>query len=107
MALTIYATACAGHSQIQATLDNIEAIPRSAPDSALAALQAIPRQDLSRRKDMARYALLYTQAQDRCKIKSTSDSLIKEAVRYYRGTPDSFRKFQTRSLKHKMSMNLN
>ena len=85
---------CSRSRRTQELLDSVEAIPRSAPDSALAALQAIPKQDITTRKDKARYALLYTQAQDRCGIAVASDSLIKDAVRYYRHSSDHFRKFQ-------------
>ncbi|MBQ7254053.1 MAG: hypothetical protein IJS30_05205 [Bacteroidales bacterium] len=73
----------------------MEAIPRSTPDSALAALHAIPKKDIITIKDNARYALLYTQAQDRCGITVASDSLIKDAVRYYSHSSDQFRKFQS------------
>ena len=63
------------------------------PDSAYSLLQTIDSEALRTRGGRARYALLYTQAQDKNYIDETNDSLISEAVDYYRQTDDVRRKF--------------
>ncbi|GHT36472.1 hypothetical protein AGMMS49574_28250 [Bacteroidia bacterium] len=52
------------------------------PDSALLLLEQIPVENLSRQQ-YADWCLLMTQAQDKCNIDFTSDSLIRIAVNYY------------------------
>ncbi len=54
------------------------------PDSSLYILKRIDSDDLSRRKDKAKYALLYSQALDKNYIDSDNDSLIRIAANYYR-----------------------
>lgn len=68
---------------IDTELSTIEAVMPLRPDSALTMLQAIDSRRLSR-ADNARYALLLTQAKDKCFIDETNDSLINIAVKYYR-----------------------
>ena len=53
------------------------------PDSSLAILEAINRDSLQGDENQAYYALLLTQAQFRCNIPLTSDTLISKAVDYY------------------------
>ena len=53
------------------------------PDSSLAILNAINRDSLQGDENQAYYALLLTQAQFRCNIPLTSDTLINKAVDYY------------------------
>lgn len=53
------------------------------PDSALHILQNLPTDSLRTEADNAFYALLMTQAQDKCFIRQTNDSLIRSAVAYY------------------------
>ncbi len=53
------------------------------PDSSLYILKRIDSDKLSRRKDKAKYALLYSQALDKNYIDKTNDSLILVAVDYY------------------------
>ncbi len=53
------------------------------PDSSLAILNAINRDSLQGEENQAYYALLLTQAQFRCNIPLTSDTLISKAVDYY------------------------
>lgn len=53
------------------------------PDSSLYILEHIDSDKLSRRKDKAKYALLYSQALDKNYIDKTNDSLILVAVDYY------------------------
>lgn len=54
------------------------------PDSVLKVLETIPIPETLRGKEQADYALLLTQAQYRCNVPVTSDSLINIAVEYYK-----------------------
>ena len=74
---------CTGVRTAQAILDDVETFASDAPDSVLTVLQSIPRRDLRHPGIKARYGLLYTQAQDRCRIAVDNDSLILPSVRYY------------------------
>ena len=55
----------------------------TAPDSSLKILTAINRDSLQDKENLAYHALLLTQAQFRCYIPLTSDTLISKAVDYY------------------------
>lgn len=62
------------------------------PDSALLLLNQIPHPERLHGKQQADYALLLTQARDKNYLDSLqSDSLIKIAVDYYRGSEDRVR----------------
>jgi len=65
------------------TLLKAEKLMQSQPDSALAILGHYTTHSFSDSADIAAYALLRTQADDKNYIDHTSDSLIKIAVRYY------------------------
>lgn len=54
------------------------------PDSALIQIKTINRESLRGRYNKARYALLYSQALDKNYIDVDSDSLISDALQYYR-----------------------
>ena len=69
------------------------------PDSSLAILNAINRDPLTDDEDLAYHALLLTQAQFRCNILQTSDSLINKAVDYY--SDNHNREHYTRALLYK------
>ncbi|MBR0023606.1 MAG: hypothetical protein IJP59_03245, partial [Muribaculaceae bacterium] len=69
------------------------------PDSSLAILEAINRDSLQGEENLAYYALLLTQAQFRCNIQLTSDTLISKAVDYYRDNHN--REHYTRALLYK------
>lgn len=64
-------------------LQKAERLMQSRPDSALALLGRYTTRSFSDSADIAAYALLRTQADDKNYIDHTSDSLIKIAVRYY------------------------
>ena len=68
---------------ITRTLHRAEQLMTEAPDSAEKILNAIPRQNLKSRAHKARFALLYSQAMDKCYIDTDNDSLISVAVNYY------------------------
>ncbi len=69
------------------------------PDSSLAILNTINRDSLQGDENQAYYALLLTQAQFRCNIPLTSDTLISKAVDYY--SDNHNREHYTRSLLYK------
>ena len=69
------------------------------PDSSLAILSAINRDSLQGDENQAYYALLLTQAQFRCNIPLTSDTLISRAVDYY--SDNHNREHYTRALLYK------
>lgn len=69
------------------------------PDSSLAILNAINRDSLQGDENLAYHALLLTQAQFRCNISLTSDTLISKAVDYYRDNHN--REHYTRALLYK------
>ena len=69
------------------------------PDSSLAILSAINRDSLQGDENKAYYALLLTQAQFRCNIPLTSDTLISKAVDYY--SDNHNREHYTRALLYK------
>ena len=69
------------------------------PDSSLAILSAINRDSLTNDENRAYHALLLTQAQFRCNIPLTSDTLISKAVDYY--SDNHNREHYTRALLYK------
>ena len=71
----------------------------TAPDSSLKILTAINRDSLQDKENLAYHALLLTQAQFRCYIPLTSDTLISKAVDYYSGNHN--REHYTRALLYK------
>ncbi len=71
----------------------------TAPDSSLAILKAINRHTLQGDENQAYYALLRTQAQFRCNIPLTTDTLITKAVDYY--SDNHNREHYTRALLYK------
>ena len=84
---------CAEHSALQTALDKAEALMEDHPDSAYSLLQTIDSEALRTRGDRARYALLYTQAQDKNYIDHSNDSLITIAADYYREHGDEHTRF--------------
>lgn len=64
-------------------LNRAETLMRERPDSSLYILEHIDSDNLSSRKNKAKYALLYSQALDKNYIDKTNDSLILVAVDYY------------------------
>lgn len=69
------------------------------PDSSLAILNSVNRDSLLGEENLAYYALLLTQAQFRCNIPLTSDTLISKAVDYY--SDNHNREHYTRALLYK------
>ena len=78
-----------GNPEVGASLDRIEQVVQQRPDSALIELVRLDSLldagavSIEGDRQMARYALLKTQTNDKNYIDDTSDSLIMRAVRYY------------------------
>ena len=78
-----------GNPEVSASLDRIEQVVVQHPDSALIELNRLDSLldagavSIEGERQMARYALLKTQTNDKNYIDDTNDSLIMRAVRYY------------------------
>ena len=77
-------TGCDGMRRYDARLAAADSLMRSAPDSALAIVQAVDRDSLDRESDRAYHDLLLTQARYRCYVTAASDSDINRALAWYR-----------------------
>ena len=86
-------TGCNYPKHVTDALTRAEALMNEHPDSAWTVLNAISPDEMGQNRTRARYALLYTQAQDKTYRDETNDSLISVAVDYYRDTDDVRRKF--------------
>ena len=90
LVLCLHLSACrSGNREVAASLDRIEQVVGQHPDSALAELVRLDSLldagavRIEGDRQMARYALLKTQTNDKNYIDDTNDSLILRAVRYY------------------------
>ena len=81
------------NNELEANLDAAEMLMNEHPDSSLAILNKIVPSEIVSRSDKARYALLYTQAQDKNFIDETDIALIREAKAHYEDTDDTRRRF--------------
>jgi hypothetical protein len=70
-----------------AVIHQAEMLMQEQPDSALRVLQTINRHSL-RGKTLARYALIYSIAQDKSGLDVTNDSLLRIAYEYYSQHPE-------------------
>ena len=84
VALVAGVTGCDSMRRYDARLAAADSLMRSAPDSALAIVQAVDRDSLASEGDRAYRDLLLTQARYRCYITATSDSDINRALAWYR-----------------------
>ena len=75
---------CGGSHRYDSRLTAADSLMRSNPDSALAIVEGIARDSLTREGDRAYRDLLLTQARYRCYVTATSDSDINRALSYYR-----------------------
>jgi len=85
LVVLLLVVACGSDKHLLALLDSAETVMTTAPDTALALLDSIDSDRLSR-ADNARYALLRSQALDKNYIDVTNDSLINIAVKYYQNS---------------------
>ena len=89
----LFLTGCNDPKHVTDALTRAEALMNEHPDSAWTVLNTISPDEMGQNRTRARYALLYTQAQDKTYRDETNDSLISVAVDYYRHTDDARRKF--------------
>lgn len=75
-------------SRDRAKLKEADCIIESDPSASMTILSEINSKNLSK-KDFPYYALLYTQAQIKCGIKVSSDTLLRFAYKYYDDSDDS------------------
>ena len=89
-AMTIVSCNDARKSETYRLLEDVDSYIEARPDSALAILEGIDKDELTSKELEAKYALLLSQALDKNYIDLQSDSIIAPAVRYYEnhGTPD-------------------
>ena len=95
--LTTTVASCTHHAHRRLVL--ADTLMWTAPDSSLAILSHINNDSLTSDEDRAYHALLLTQAQFRCNIPLTSDTLISKAVDYY--SDNHNREHYTRALLYK------
>ena len=81
--VSLFVFGSCSHAPTAGELNKAEQLMTEAPDSAEKILNAIPRRNLKSRAQKARFALLYSQAMDKCYIDTDNDSLISVAVNYY------------------------
>ncbi len=74
----------------QETLNRVESMIETSPDSAMSLLSSIDKQNLSGDRQKAQYALLMSMALDKNYIDTTSFAVLQPAIDYYpeKGTPD-------------------
>lgn len=83
MLILIFAVSCR-NDEVSEKLQLAEKLIWENPDSVIKVLEGIPSPEILDGKERADYALLLTQAEFRCAIPPTSDSLISIAVEYYK-----------------------
>ena len=84
--LVLVLSACNDSRKLE-TIRQAEMLMQEQPDSALRVLQTLNRHSL-RGETLARYALIYSIAQDKSGLDVTSDSLLRIAHEYYSQHPD-------------------
>ena len=84
--LVLVLSACTDSRKLE-TIRQAEMLMQEQPDSALHLLQGIDRHTL-RGKTLARYALIYSIAQDKSGLDVTNDSLLRIAHEYYSQHPN-------------------
>lgn len=83
--IIIICSACTfSMDKVSNNLSQADKLIWSNPDSALHILQVVPAPERLNSQQQADYALLLSQAQYRCNIPASSDSLINIAVKYYK-----------------------
>ena len=101
----LFLTGCNDPKHVTDALTRAEVLMNEHPDSAWTVLNAISPDEMGQNRTRARYALLYTQAQDKTYRDETNDSLISIAVDYYRHTDDARRKFLSYYYKGRIHFN--
>lgn len=81
--LALCGVSCRSESTLQDRLIRAESLMSESADSARMVLESIDRRSLTTQRDRARYALLYSQALDKCYVDVDRDTLIRQATDYY------------------------
>lgn len=82
--ILFFASSCyEDNHSVSHILKSADSLMQVSPDSALLILKSIKYPGKLSKKEKADFAILYSQAQDKLHIRQTSDSLIREAVKYY------------------------
>ena len=90
--IVLMLAACGGWRDGQRLLDRADSLLYGQPDSALRLLDSITEDDQERMSEaqLMRYHLLRADAQNKCFVPFTTDSIMKEVAHYYerKGTPN-------------------
>ena len=90
--IVLMLAACGGWRDGQRLLDRADSLLYGQPDSALRLLDSITEDDQERMSEaqLMRYHLLRADAQNKCFVPFTTDSVMKEVAHYYerKGTPN-------------------
>ena len=87
LVLGVVVSGCESAHRYDSRLTAVDSLMRSAPDSALAMVEAISRDSLTSEGDRAYCDLLLTQARYKAYVTATSDSDINRALAWYRAHP--------------------
>lgn len=85
--MVLFSFSACNDSRRLETIRQAEMLMQEQPDSALRVLQTIDRHSL-KGKPLARYALIYSIAQDKSGLDVSNDSLLRIAHEYYSQHPD-------------------
>lgn len=88
--LALCMASCSHHSTHWKTLTKAESLMVEKPDSALIILRGLDTTQLRSTEEMALYALLYTQAEDKNYIDSKDAAMIQTAVNFYKDSKDKY-----------------
>lgn len=88
--LALCLSSCSHHSTHRETLTKAESLMVEKPDSALIILRGLDTTQLRSTEEMALYALLYTQAEDKNYIDSKDAAMIQTAVNFYKDSKDKY-----------------
>lgn len=79
---------CRGGDDYAPALERAEALLDSMPDTSMAIIRSIPRDEIASRRVRALRDLLEAEAEYKCYIENPEDSLLAEAVGYFRDSGD-------------------
>ncbi|MGL6178673.1 MAG: hypothetical protein ACRC13_05575 [Tannerellaceae bacterium] len=98
---------CSRSTTITPQLQQAEALMQSAPDSALAILQGISEPEKMSSLNYNTWNLLITQAENKNRVKATTDERIKMARAYFDRTDNKLRKAQCNFYAGQVALDLN
>ena len=104
--LSLMLLACERNKKEISLLSSAERLIANQPDSALLVLQGIKTPERLSRAEQAHFYLLRTEAEDKCCIPHTTDSLISIAVNFYENTDEALRKAKAWYYKGRINQDL-